>query len=167
MLGYLSPSLTSFAAGFDTYALDSKTTENINKTLENGDLSLEEMNKLYDIVQKSSTLKADGTYEFNESIALELGATPEQVNNLKNGYKNINFKEISKLEGKTATITDPKTGTVVVISLTALLNALIALGAAWLVNEILNLGAYLACQKWKYSSKAPRIFTAYCESKGW
>jgi hypothetical protein len=53
------------------------------------------------------------------------------------------------------------------IPLAVLINWLLLLGLAWLVKQIIELGAYTACKKWKYKSGVPSIFNKYCEMKRW
>lgn len=170
MLGYLSPSINVFAEQRNSLKVSSELTNTINETLEEAELSWGEINNLYDIASTALTVNVDGTYRFDSSVAIQLGVTPGQAHELKLGYESLTAEQINainNLEGENFEVKDPETGLTFVIALPILLNALLALGAAWLVNEILNLGAYQACKKWKNSSKSPKLFKKYCDAKGW
>lgn len=156
----LSPSINVLAS---SYSLDAEILDDVNVVLEKNELSVDKMEELYDITQKAMIINSDGTYSFDSDIAIKLGATPEQANNLKNGYENISFEEVNSLFGEEVEVAPAAA----VIALPVLINALLAMGMAWLVTEILNLGAYQACKKWKNSAKAPKIFKTFCNAKGW
>lgn len=158
------------SAGF---TLDKKTLTSINEVLEEQELTWKEIERFNTITNESLTLVDGNRYFFDSSKALELGLTSEQATNLKNGYESLSSSEVIAFENiKTDKVEFPgpdqsPTAVPVVIGLAALINALLAIGAAWLVTIILNIGAYTACKKWKYSSKAPRIFKTFCDMKGW
>lgn len=153
--------------------LDKQTLTSINEVLEEQNINWEEIEKINTIANKSLTLVGGDKYLFDSSKALELGLTPEQTTNLKNGYENLSSSEViafEKIKKDKVEFPGPdpiNTALPVIITVGALIDALLAIGAAWLVTIILELGAYLACKRWKYSSKTPKIFTAFCDMKGW
>ncbi|MGN5651386.1 hypothetical protein [Bacillus sp. Brlt_9] len=155
------------------FNLDKQTLTSINEVLEEQEINWGEIEKLNTIANESLTLVNEDRYVFDSSKALELGLTPEQATNLKNGYESLSSSEVLAFENiKKDKVEFPgpdpiSTVVPVIITVGALINALLAIGAAWLVTIILELGVDTACKRWKYSSKAPKIFKAFCDMKGW
>ncbi|KQL39269.1 hypothetical protein AN960_09905 [Bacillus sp. FJAT-25509] len=151
--------------------LDKETMEHINTFMEEQELTWEEVEAFHSIAGQSLTLESDGQFSFDSAKAIELGATSEQAENMKIGYESMTPQEVvvlKEIEKNEYPPIDPSpTPMVVVIAIPALIAALLALGYAWLVTQILNLGAYAACKKWKDSSSAPKIFKTFCSMKGW
>jgi Na+/phosphate symporter len=77
--------------------LDQTIVQTINEIMEEEEVTLEEMQRYDDIATQSLTLKSDGTYAFDYSKAIQLGATVEEATNLKNGYESLDQVQVSTL----------------------------------------------------------------------
>ncbi|MGL5715946.1 MAG: hypothetical protein ACRCX2_23220 [Paraclostridium sp.] len=107
------------------------------------------------------------SYIFDIDGAIADGLTQEQALNAKNVFESFSIADARQFEEIRKSDTNGKV-VGAITSVSALIAALAAIGATWLVNEILNFGIRAACKKWGNSwNNSPGIFKTFCKTMGY
>lgn len=146
-----------------TYAItmNNKDIEKILEELE--DKEIQKIREKLNNILLLLDIKDDGTFYFDETEAVTLGLSEEQIQEVKQSFESMNRNEGEALVSLTSEIIPNDALVLPIITIGKLLEILLAAGLRWLVAEILEQGVAAACRRW---ADVHEVFWDYCVRKG-